>query len=136
MKQFELITKAYSKDAKTYSIGTGGLLIGRSPRADIQLDDSQVSRLHARVHVEDDGIVIEDLDSLNGTQINGEAIIEMEVRVGDRIQIGGVELLFTARDVAVPAELREDDSIIYRDFSPSMLRKTEPEGALALSGSR
>ncbi len=68
---------------------TGSTLIGRSTKADLQLDDDGVSRRHAKLVIGDEGVVnLIDLDSTNGTFLNGARIDLAIVREGDRIQIG------------------------------------------------
>lgn len=68
---------------------TGSTLIGRSTKADLQLDDDGVSRRHAKLVIGDEGVVnLIDLDSTNGTFLNGARIDVAIVREGDRIQIG------------------------------------------------
>jgi two-component system, cell cycle sensor histidine kinase and response regulator CckA len=75
------------------------LLIGRSSRCDIVLHVDPVSRRHARVTREAGGYLIEDLNSRNGTFVNGQRIERRRLVVGDRITVGGeVTLLFTVHD--------------------------------------
>jgi len=77
------------------------LLLGRE-RAELTLDDPQVSRRHAVVRPVATGLEIEDLGSLNGTRVNGD-LIHGAVRLapGDRVEIG--ETLFEVEpEVAGP----------------------------------
>lgn len=74
----------------------GPKLIGRS-RVEIELNDRDVSRHHAKLHF-DLGYEIEDLQSLNGTFVNGERIARKSLKVGDRIQVGRTVFLFTIQD--------------------------------------
>jgi serine protease Do len=68
------------------------LFIGRD-NTDLVLDDDRVSRRHAVVRAVDGGLEIEDLNSANGTSVNGVAISgPRRLRKGDVIQIGGVRL--------------------------------------------
>jgi pSer/pThr/pTyr-binding forkhead associated (FHA) protein len=68
--------------------------IGRSPSADIVLDDSSVSRRHALLARRGDVTVILDDRSLNGIRVNGERVKEAILRDGDTIAIGQVTLRF------------------------------------------
>jgi pSer/pThr/pTyr-binding forkhead associated (FHA) protein len=81
-------------------LGSGSLLIGRLPECDLNLQDTLVSRMHARISVQDAGVVVEDLHSTNGVYVNGLRIGHSAVlREGDRILIGTSELsLFESRD--------------------------------------
>jgi len=70
------------------------LNIGRSSESDILLDDITVSRHHALIEKKESGYTIKDLESLNGTYINGNIVNETELNNGDRIQIGKYVFLF------------------------------------------
>jgi hypothetical protein len=73
-----------------------GLIIGRSSTlADISVDDPSVSRRHAKIYATETGLALEDLKSAFGTQVNGhklEPFQAVEIKAGDRIALGGVEL--------------------------------------------
>jgi pSer/pThr/pTyr-binding forkhead associated (FHA) protein len=62
--------------------------IGRSSDLDLVLVEEMVSRKHARIQVANADISIEDLDSTNGTFVNGEKIHQARLRDGDRVLIG------------------------------------------------
>lgn len=67
--------------------------IGRATDADIFLDDVTVSRAHATLTHEVSGeYIIKDLESLNGTYLNGAAISESRLATGDEIQVGKFRL--------------------------------------------
>jgi pSer/pThr/pTyr-binding forkhead associated (FHA) protein len=68
--------------------------IGRSPAADIVLDDSSVSRRHALIARRGEDTVILDDRSLNGIRVNGERVKEATLRHGDTILVGQVTLRF------------------------------------------
>lgn len=69
--------------------------IGRDGKCGICLVDTEVSRHHARIRIERNGsgeaarIFLEDLNSLNGTFVNGHSIQRYQLQVGDQIQTGG-----------------------------------------------
>jgi FHA domain len=86
----------------------GSILIGRLPECDVMIDDALVSRMHARLTVRDDGVVVEDLHSTNGVYVNGARITHnAQLREGDRLLIGTTEIsLFEARPNARVAPLR------------------------------
>jgi pSer/pThr/pTyr-binding forkhead associated (FHA) protein len=64
------------------------ITIGRGPDCEIVLDDRQVSRLHARISWQGDHYEIEDLNSKNGTHLNGRDLTGAQpLRDGDEIQI-------------------------------------------------
>lgn len=86
----------------------GSLLIGRLPECDVMIDDGLVSRMHARISVRDDSVVVEDLHSTNGVYVNGARITHSALlREGDRLLTGTTEIsLFEARPNARVAPLR------------------------------
>jgi FHA domain-containing protein len=67
----------------------GGLSIGRSKDCDVQIDDRYASSLHARVFERGGRSFVEDMDSTNGTLLNGATLKgEAELIDGDTVQIG------------------------------------------------
>ena len=91
----------------------GSLLAGRLPECDVMIDDGLVSRMHARISVRDDSVVVEDLHSTNGVYVNGTRITHSALlREGDRLLIGTTEIsLFEARPDArvTPLRARRDE---------------------------
>jgi pSer/pThr/pTyr-binding forkhead associated (FHA) protein len=82
--------------------------IGRAVDCDIVLPKRQVSRRHARIERVDDGYVLRDLGSKNGTYVNGQRVEGAPYRLkdGDEIQIAlYVKLGFVGADATVPLEL-------------------------------
>ena len=69
---------------------------GRHPDSDIFLDDISVSRRHATFTRTDEGIVVRDLGSLNGTYVNRDLVEQQLLRHGDEVQIGKFRLVFFA----------------------------------------
>jgi pSer/pThr/pTyr-binding forkhead associated (FHA) protein len=92
----------------------GSILCGRLPECDVMIDDGLVSRMHARISVRDDSVVVEDLHSTNGVYVNGNRITHSALlREGDRLLIGTTEIsLFEARPDAriAPLRPRRDES--------------------------
>jgi pSer/pThr/pTyr-binding forkhead associated (FHA) protein len=67
----------------------GGLSVGRSKEADVQIDDRYASGLHARVFSREGRFYVEDMNSTNGTLLNGATLQgEAELIDGDTVQIG------------------------------------------------
>lgn len=68
---------------------TGAVDIGRDPSMPLALDDTQASRRHARVSIENNQPVVEDLGSTNGTYVNDQPIQgPRALQAGDRVRIG------------------------------------------------
>ena len=72
------------------------MLSGRHPESDIFLDDVTVSRKHAIFRRTEEGFVVHDVGSLNGTYVNRELVDEVVLRTGDEVQIGKFRLVFYA----------------------------------------
>ncbi|MDA0182220.1 FHA domain-containing protein [Solirubrobacter phytolaccae] len=73
--------------------GAFAIAIGRAEEAGIVIDDDQVSRRHALVTVFEDGARIDDLDSTNGTWVNGARIaVPHPLLEGDELRVGGTRL--------------------------------------------
>ena len=67
--------------------------IGRAPRADFVLDAALVSRVHCRLTAGATELEVVDLESTNGTFVNGERTARATLKDGDRLGVGRVELL-------------------------------------------
>jgi pSer/pThr/pTyr-binding forkhead associated (FHA) protein len=74
--------------------------LGRHPESRISLDDITVSRRHAEIRRTDDGYVIVDAGSLNGTYVNQERVERAALVHGDEVQIGKFRLVFFDRSDA------------------------------------
>jgi hypothetical protein len=75
--------------------------IGREEGNGLRLNDERVSRFHAKIQVEDNDIILTDLDSTNGTRVNGTAIQIRRLRPGDQVSIGRSTLLYgTMEEIA------------------------------------
>lgn len=76
----------------------GSATIGRSPAAEIQIDDPFASGRHARIYERGGLFYIEDMGSTNGTYLNGEVVNSQELlRAEDRIRIGDTEFRYEQR---------------------------------------
>jgi hypothetical protein len=86
-------------------LSEGQFAVGRNASCQLSLDDPLVSRRHALLHVSNEGVSIEDLQSRNGVLVNGAKIeARVALQAGDKILIGAQEMtLLHARDDAVLA---------------------------------
>jgi FHA domain len=78
---------------KEYSVGVG-LTIGRAPDNAVIIDNPTVSGHHARVFSESGAVILEDLNSTNGTFVNGQHMTRRVLRGGDVLQVGKHQLMF------------------------------------------
>jgi hypothetical protein len=83
-----------SWDGRRHEIEKRRVVIGRSKDCDIQVADPNVSRRHAEVRQEGSAHWVVDLDSTNGTEINGRRLKRAKLRPGDTITVGSTELVF------------------------------------------
>ena len=73
---------------KTFELN-GEMVIGRSDKCHLMLDDPYVSQVHARLFPRDDAFMVEDMGSTNGTYLNRKRLTApTELKRGDRIKIG------------------------------------------------
>ena len=64
--------------------------LGRSLENDIVLESSEVSRHHARIELQADGMRIIDLNSTNGTRVNGRSVRSQSIKAGDDVSFGNL----------------------------------------------
>ena len=94
-----------NKLMKEVSIGDRPVTIGRSPDNDLPVDNLAVSNYHARIYFEGSRLVVEDLDSLNGTFVNDLRVERATLHDGDSIWIGKHHIRVDATaDTAIPWE--------------------------------
>jgi pSer/pThr/pTyr-binding forkhead associated (FHA) protein len=88
------------------------LLLGRSPECTLQLPAAGASRRHATVALHDGKAVLKDLGSTNGTFVNGERVSEATLRSGDRIRIGGLEILYCCVEAGTAVSAVSDGNTV------------------------
>jgi len=79
------------------------LIVGRGAGCNVRLDDSEVSRRHLRIQRNDDRFDVKDLNSANGTRVNGRFVEATTLNHGDSIRIGATLLSFQMLDLTVAA---------------------------------
>ena len=82
---------------EVFALAGERMTIGRSPDAEVFLDDVTVSRNHALVVRRRDGLYVDDLGSLNGTYVNRHRIESHRLSDGDELQVGKYKLTFLER---------------------------------------
>lgn len=79
-------------DGKRLPLRAGETVAGRDEGCGVRLDEPSVSRRHARFLVQDDGVTVEDLNSTNGTLVNGKRRSgAVALRAGDTVRIGSIK---------------------------------------------
>ncbi|MCX7722998.1 MAG: FHA domain-containing protein [Verrucomicrobiae bacterium] len=67
--------------------------LGRSAANDFVIVDPSVSRLHCEIEVRDDGMFVRDLDSSNGTFVDGQPVSRAQLHPGQTLQLGSVRMI-------------------------------------------
>jgi two-component system cell cycle response regulator len=92
---------------QTFAIDAGAFVIGRDPKADLVLTDDGISREHSRITVVGRDLVLEDLNSTNGTWCNGEKVSRRVLVDGDKVALGATTILKLSFHDAVEHALAE-----------------------------
>jgi pSer/pThr/pTyr-binding forkhead associated (FHA) protein len=95
-------------ESLVYPLHGQKITVGRSPESGLVLTDESVSTHHAEIVPVDDAYMLRDLQSSNGTAVNGEAITAARLKVGDRITFGAVECVFQEQHGAEAPPLSTD----------------------------
>ena len=106
MEPGEYVLYEDGEDTKAVALTREWTRIGRSLAADVRFDDPTVSRRHALVVRQPDGVRVLDDRSLNGVFVNGERVEWRTLHDGDEILVGRYRLIF----VSVPALAAEQDA--------------------------
>ena len=129
-----------SNRGSRFEFGSGqDIVIGRSVGCNIRLDDSEVSRFHARVSHNGREFVLRDMNSANGTKVNGTAVQERVLFNGDSLQIGTSVLAFRIVDDAPPVNAGGQVRFVEDSRSleeSAILQRVSPEAAALESAPR
>lgn len=108
------------------------ITIGREEGNTIQLNDERVSRYHVKIQEDHGRLVITDLESTNGTKVNGEDIQLRILRYGDMLMIGRTVLLFGSREQIAErlAKLRANDPDAGATVDPEQLEMADHVSSL------
>src|SRR5580700_677857 len=100
----ELFLKFEDRVLQELLLSGGAVTIGRQPDNVFRIDNPAVSGHHAKVHAEGDHYVIEDVESFNGTYVNGQRISKVILKDGDNVTVGKhtIEFRDEVRPVAAP----------------------------------
>lgn len=96
---FKLICLTGPNKGDSYYLVGNRLVVGRSEKADIRINDSKTSREHAEFTKVGNDWVVTDLGSQNGVVVNDAKIVQHKIKLGDRIIIGQTVLKFSKQDV-------------------------------------
>ena len=110
--------------------------IGREEGNVIRLNDERVSRFHVKIHENEETVIATDLDSTNGTCVNGELVHIWEIKPGDMITVGRSILLVGGRDEIARRlkAMREDNNLPEAVPMGYLKQDFEDEKTLAAEG--
>ena len=80
--------------------------VGRLPDNTVQIDDVSVSSHHLQLTLSGGDYHLKDLNSTNGTRVNGKSVTEIQLHAGDRVRIGKIETVYQS-EIETPSEKRE-----------------------------
>ncbi len=101
-----------------FEVEEGSQGIGRDAANPVQVHDNEVSRKHAEIEYDGAVCKVVDLDSSNGTYVNGTRIKgPQQLTSGDRLQVGGTLMLFTDPAENPPEDLSDKIDIVAREYS-------------------
>jgi pSer/pThr/pTyr-binding forkhead associated (FHA) protein len=97
--QYRLIILTGENKGQSFVLSGKRIVIGRSDKSDIRINDSKVSREHAEITKVGKSWVITDLGSQNGIVLNDKKVIQKEISDGDRLIVGQVVFKFSKTDL-------------------------------------
>jgi hypothetical protein len=89
-----LVAQSPEFTGKVFDLSGAEITVGRVEDNKIQVEHASVSGHHAVLKIDALDYVIKDLDSTNGTRINGERITQQKLRRNDILRLGNIELLY------------------------------------------
>ena len=111
---------------RRFELDQSVLTLGREASNQLQVHDTEVSRQHAEIRLDEEGFTLHDLDSSNGTWVNTERQAEVRLKSGDRLQVGRTVMIFTAQSSRPAEDLSEVVDIVeaHRGRDGSQILKT------------
>jgi two-component system cell cycle response regulator len=107
-----------------YALEAAETVAGRAEDCGLNLPESGVSRQHARFVLQGEHLFVADMDSRNGTHVNGERLTEpRQLHVGDRVRIGPVRLRYSVEDLSEVKRLRELHIAAIRDVLTGLFNR-------------
>ena len=94
VSQFQLIMRSGPTPGASFILEGEQLTVGRDATNEIVINDSEISRRHARLTFQGGKYVLEDLGSTNGTFVNGQPVRRVALTDGTRVTLGRTTLVF------------------------------------------
>lgn len=97
----KLLIKTEGFNHQVIELRLGLNRLGRSPKNDFQIEHATISGRHCEMLLDNEGILLRDCDSTNGTFLDGEPVSEVRLHTGQTVQLGDVELLVETTEVNI-----------------------------------
>ena len=104
---------------KTYHIGERTVTMGRGSSNFVQVDDTRASRVQCQLLGGVDGAMVRDMDSANGTFVNGEQVTEVMLNDGDELMVGSSTFLYRSH-----GDFPSDLALAKKNISEMSFRST------------
>jgi len=106
-------------------------LIGRDARCDVVIDDPALSRIHVEIVQEENGFVLYDKNSSNGSRINGDRVVRQVLLPGDQIEIGKTKMQVLEDTLISGVEWQDEDTHLVTSVIPldTLSHQLEKAGA-------
>lgn len=105
----------------------GSMVFGRSSSCDIQISDAHMSRRHAEINLKGGVLRLVDLQSSNGTCVNGQTVGEQVLKSGDKISFDHLTFLVAGPLGATQVDEEEDDDDEATVFRAAPIPRAAPE---------
>src|SRR5262249_8231469 len=96
-----LSVKTDGLNARLLELKLGANRVGRHPDNDFRIEHSTISSVHCEIILKDSGVFLRDLESTNGTFVDGERVREVQLASGQIVRLGDVELLVETTDCII-----------------------------------
>jgi len=117
----------------SFALPSGEIHVGRDPSNLLSISDPSLSRRHCALVRDNEGYKIRDLDSRNGTSVNGVSVKEAQLRHGDQISVGDSIFLLLLHD---DAEESVERRVEYEDSLTQATAQLRPQDILYLQSER
>jgi pSer/pThr/pTyr-binding forkhead associated (FHA) protein len=103
----KLVVTSEEMKGRTFELFEEKVCVGRLPDNGIRLEDKAISSHHAELQRKGEDYLVRDLNSTNGTRVNGQRVIEQRLTHGDIVSFGHLELQYFSSSKAAPQPLPE-----------------------------
>ncbi|MFZ4694261.1 MAG: FHA domain-containing protein [Verrucomicrobiia bacterium] len=103
----KLVVTSEEMKGRTFELVDEKVGVGRLPENQIRLEDKAISSHHAELQRKGEDYLVRDLNSTNGTRVNGQRVVEQRLTHGDIISFGHLELQYFSSSKSAPQPLPE-----------------------------